>query len=599
MDADAIARLTIGLGAETRDASTQSVLHSCLTCENCLLVPKLLAAARAGDEPAIDAVLAQGDCLNELHRGWAPLHWLACVGYAHGARLLLRRGADVGLRAARRLQPLGKRVGETALHLAARAGHRQTCAVLIAAGAPLAQYDDTGLLPLHVAALCEVLASDADFEGSVAEQLLHAGADPWALTFNRDLKKPWELAHADWQRRSDPCAFFGDAGARNGDFQGSEAYSPGSGAPLRPSMSPTEAHVHPEMSTDSLQSNNKMHLFLKAMVTPGTVPFCKAQTAESERLGLPPGRHVKFSKENADRENRGEYEVTGIAAVSESEASRMQAHEWFSPSIATLKRVEKTPTAFDFGDRSIATELQEWKEEVKFLHSVEAAAVRSRGLAEDLARMQLYIPKIESRVWDLEERLREAEQDLREAESTVEELQLENAALRAELHTVARAARDEDDSISESDSSKGSGDCGVTRETAGPGASSKRKARDRKADQTRRARELVRSGAVLTRNKIDGLNKAEARAYLSSMKATVRGNADELKIRLRQIFDANGIDAFKLGDALVMTDPVPAARSTVLQIATLPSVEALDAIDQKCQPTHHSTAPLFKPWGSR
>ena len=91
----------------------------------------------------------------------------------------------------------------------------------------------------------------------------------------------------------------------------------------------------------------------------------------------------------------------------------------------------------------------------------------------------------------------------------------------------------------------------------------------------------MQSGAVLTRNKIDELSKASARAYLSSMNSAVRGNVGELKSRLRRIFDANGIDAFRNGDALaiVRADPVPSGRSVSFHIPKLPAVEAEDAID--------------------
>ena len=108
----------------------------------------------------------------------------------------------------------------------------------------------------------------------------------------------------------------------------------------------------------------------------------------------------------------------------------------------------------------------------------------------------------------------------------------------------------------------------------------KRTGRDRKANQTRRARELVQSGAVLTRNKIGELSKATARAYLSSMDATVRGNVEELKSRLRLIFDANGIDAFRNRDDLIsVTDPKASGRSVSFHIPKIPSVEAPDTID--------------------
>lgn len=277
LDAEALALHTMGfsVGIETRDMSTQSLLSSCLTCDNCLLVRRLIFSLETGKEfEAIVAELAEADCLDELYAGWAPLHWLATVGRSDAVLLLLRMGADVAVRAG------SKHAHETALHTAARKGHRSTCAVLIASGAPLAQYDDNGLLPLHVAALCEVLNTDADFEGSIAQQLIHAGANPWALTFNRDQKKPFELANADWQRPGDPDGYLrDDIGQRKCDLQGGSAYFPGMHeaepipAPFQGRLSHTEARMCPALPTDSLQPNNKMHLHLKAVVTPNTEVF--------------------------------------------------------------------------------------------------------------------------------------------------------------------------------------------------------------------------------------------------------------------------------------------------------------------------------------
>ena len=71
----------------------------------------------------------------------------------------------------------------------------------------------------------------------------------------------------------------------------------------------------------------------------------------------------------------------------------------------------------------------------------------------------------------------------------------------------------------------------------------------RKADQARKARELVASGKVLTRVAIADLSKAEARAFLGCMKGKgVRGNLAQLHGRLRSVFDASKIDSFKVGD---------------------------------------------------
>ena len=145
------------------DASTQSLSSSsssCMTCGNCMMVQRLVSSS--GEEfQGVASLLAESGCINEFHCGWAPLHWSACSGRSDEILILLRLGADVALQAG------SGRACETALHIAARKGYRNTCAVLIAAGAPLEQYDGSGLLPLHVVALTEVLVADEDFEGAL------------------------------------------------------------------------------------------------------------------------------------------------------------------------------------------------------------------------------------------------------------------------------------------------------------------------------------------------------------------------------------------------------------------------------------------------
>ena len=54
---------------------------------------------------------------------------------------------------------------------------------------------------MHVAALTEVFGSFADYQGSIAEQLLLAGANPWTETFNLDMKRPAELADGGFENR--------------------------------------------------------------------------------------------------------------------------------------------------------------------------------------------------------------------------------------------------------------------------------------------------------------------------------------------------------------------------------------------------------------
>ena len=78
--------------------------------------------------------------------------------------------------------------------------------MLVEVGAPLEQFDDLGFQPLHVTALTEVVSppnrNDAAnsayplmFDDSIAQLLIHSGANPWSRSFNRDHASPFELAN--------------------------------------------------------------------------------------------------------------------------------------------------------------------------------------------------------------------------------------------------------------------------------------------------------------------------------------------------------------------------------------------------------------------
>ena len=76
--------------------------------------------------------------------GRTPLMWAATTGNATCMRLLLDRGADMGLSC---------KSGRMSLHMACLAGHSAAACMLLAAGALLgASVDKAGRTPLHLAA---------------------------------------------------------------------------------------------------------------------------------------------------------------------------------------------------------------------------------------------------------------------------------------------------------------------------------------------------------------------------------------------------------------------------------------------------------------
>ena len=431
-----------------------------------------------------------------------------------------------------------------------------------------------------MAALTEVFHSFADFDGSIAEQLLHAGADPWAPTFTREAKRPAELADGGFDKTvsayhmsevpSPETIPPADLFSRQQDdiMEKSSGWKP-SAAQSRPLKAAESSQESVKLKTDCLQTNNKQHLFLNAAVTPGTHVWGKAQKAEHERTGF----NLMYSDTNATRQNTGVTKCDGTPRpIDDHWIPNPNPFKWSQQKCTTCGQTpfkgsqqRKTPTRLD-GVQNTG--------EPSF---IERVAVFARGHEADNNRLRLIVQKMEFQIWEQEKSLNEAETDLRGAIDEVDHLLRENAELRAENGELrgASAAGDDRGSESESNSSDGSEHAGGGGDQAA--SSNQAKAKSRKAEQARKARELVGSGAVLTRSQIEDLNKAELRAYLKMVpKAAVRGNVGELKDRLRLIFDANGIDTFKKGD-----DPlvVPSRSRVRFHVPTIPSVEDPGTLD--------------------
>ena len=192
---------SIGLGTVLFESATFASVWS-LQC-GC----ELVLAAQNGDETTITKLATFVNCFGS--NGRSALHVISSEGCPEGAQILIHNGADVTALTARYKPPATNTpgcFGETLLHLAVRGGHRRTCAVLVEAGAPLEQFGDLGFQPLHVAALTEVVsplnrnnaansAYPLMFDDSIAQLLIHAGANPWSRSFNRDRALPFELAN--------------------------------------------------------------------------------------------------------------------------------------------------------------------------------------------------------------------------------------------------------------------------------------------------------------------------------------------------------------------------------------------------------------------
>ncbi len=178
--------------AGTRNAAGLSpVLHALYT-GNSDLVEMLLDAnppldvfdaAAVGRNRGLEELL---DGEPELAQAWSPdgftaLHYAAFFGEEDAARVLLERGAEVGLVAR------NDTIHVTPLHSAASGGHAAIVELLLEHGADPNAAQDGGFTPLHSAA-------QNDDRDSV-EALLEAGADP-ALA-NDEGKTPADLAGDD------------------------------------------------------------------------------------------------------------------------------------------------------------------------------------------------------------------------------------------------------------------------------------------------------------------------------------------------------------------------------------------------------------------
>jgi uncharacterized protein len=119
----------------------------------------------------------------ELVRAWSPdgftaLHYAAFFGQEEAARILLERGAEVGVVAR------NATIHVTPLHSAASGAHPGIVRLLLERGADPNAGQDGGFTPLHSAA--------ANDDRESVEALLEAGAD--AKLANDEGKTPAELA---------------------------------------------------------------------------------------------------------------------------------------------------------------------------------------------------------------------------------------------------------------------------------------------------------------------------------------------------------------------------------------------------------------------
>ena len=114
-------------------------------------VPPLVAAVRAGDRGAVNALLAAGADVNAPQRdGATALHWAVHREDVETAGALIRAGADVGTT---------NDLGVTPLLMASRRGHGGLVASLLAAGADPNAALPSGETPLMAAARAGSLAA--------------------------------------------------------------------------------------------------------------------------------------------------------------------------------------------------------------------------------------------------------------------------------------------------------------------------------------------------------------------------------------------------------------------------------------------------------
>lgn len=129
------ALLDYGANSKVRDEGRQMPIHK---------------AAMMGRQAALSLLLQRDpNSVNaEANDGWTCLHLAAHHGHSAACEMLLRYGADVGLRDAERMQPL---------HRAATSSNVETCQILLRAGADIAATDVSRWTPLHHA--CEAGAA--------------------------------------------------------------------------------------------------------------------------------------------------------------------------------------------------------------------------------------------------------------------------------------------------------------------------------------------------------------------------------------------------------------------------------------------------------
>ena len=402
-------------------------------------------------------------------------------------------------------------------------GHRVTCAVFITAGAPLEQFDDLGLLPLHVAALTEERMPPFSVGSTIAEQLVHAGADPWARTFNRDLKRAYELADTDYSPGRD-VGF---------DYQ---VYA--EGLEEVPGSSPL----------DTRQTDLNMFRYLRDVITPGTAAFREAHAAEVERM--PPGDVEVFIEANARRKSSVsiEKELEGLLPPARIGIG-IDMHN-----SSNCQRCALWPIEYSLFGMYVAGPRFSGVVDVGHPSPIEIMAVSARGREEDNRRFRHLGGKMSARIWDLEQELAASKSQLGASCDEVDRLKAENSSLRERLCEYDMFFDDSQEVSRPSPDNSSSCEDESTAEDSPPPTAAKNSGKAKKAEQARRATEKVSRGEVLTRVGIGALTKAEARAFLSAIQKKcrccggVRGNLSDLQARLRSVFDERLIDTWKAGD---------------------------------------------------
>ena len=155
-------------------------------------IPPLLAAVRAGDRGAVNALLAAGaDVTAPQPDGATALHWAVHREDVETARALIRAGADVGA---------ANDLGVTPLLMACRRGQGELAAQLLAAGADPTAALPSGETPLMAAARAgSLVAVEALLERgapvNAAEATRGQTALMWAVANRRPSVTRTLLAH--------------------------------------------------------------------------------------------------------------------------------------------------------------------------------------------------------------------------------------------------------------------------------------------------------------------------------------------------------------------------------------------------------------------